>query len=89
MEREVQTCRHEFVDRTLIWNQRHLLSALRESGHSCSEHRPSGLSELPHRCARYPDRLPILSRSRTSMPADGTGSAAPSTSTGTLPDQHG
>jgi putative transposase len=24
MERWVQTCRHELLDRTLIWNQRHL-----------------------------------------------------------------
>ena len=47
------------------------------------------LSELPHRCARYPNRLPILSASRTSMSADGTDSAAPSTSIGMLPDQHG
>ena len=30
MERRVQTCRHELLDRTLIWNQRHLLHALRE-----------------------------------------------------------
>ncbi|MEU5647038.1 integrase core domain-containing protein [Streptomyces milbemycinicus] len=29
-ERWVQTCRHELLDRTLIWNQRHLLHALRE-----------------------------------------------------------
>ena len=30
MERWVQTCRHELLDRTLIWNQRHLIHALRE-----------------------------------------------------------
>ena len=30
MERWVQTCRRELLDRTLIWNQRHLLNALRE-----------------------------------------------------------
>jgi transposase InsO family protein len=40
MERWVQTCRHELLDRTLIWNQRHLLHSLRESGHFCNEHRP-------------------------------------------------
>jgi hypothetical protein len=33
--------------------------------------------------------LPILSGSRSWMSSDGTGSAAPSTSTGMLPDQHG
>ncbi|HWG63805.1 MAG TPA: ATP-binding protein [Streptosporangiaceae bacterium] len=30
MERWVQTCRRELLDRTLIWNQSHLLHALRE-----------------------------------------------------------
>ncbi len=30
MERWVQTCRRELLDPTLIWNQRHLLNALRE-----------------------------------------------------------
>jgi putative transposase len=40
MQRRVQTCRHELLDRTLIWNQRHLLHALREFGHFYNEHRP-------------------------------------------------
>jgi len=30
MERWIQTCRRELLDRTLIWDQRHLLHALRE-----------------------------------------------------------
>ena len=30
MERWIQSCRHELLDRTLIWNQTHLLHALRE-----------------------------------------------------------
>jgi putative transposase len=30
MERWIRTCRRELLDRTLIWNQRHLLHALRE-----------------------------------------------------------
>ncbi|MEV0136838.1 integrase core domain-containing protein, partial [Dactylosporangium sp. NPDC050688] len=40
MERWVRTCRHELLDRTLIWNQRHLLHALREFEHFYNEHRP-------------------------------------------------
>jgi transposase InsO family protein len=40
MERWVQTCRHELLDRTLIWNKRHLLYALREFEHFYNEHRP-------------------------------------------------
>jgi hypothetical protein len=30
MQRWIQTCRHELLDRTLVWNQAHLLHALRE-----------------------------------------------------------
>ncbi|MDW6063978.1 integrase core domain-containing protein [Streptomyces sp. FXJ1.4098] len=40
MERWVQTCRHELLDRTLIWNQRHLLHALREFEEFYNSHRP-------------------------------------------------
>jgi putative transposase len=40
MERWVQTCRHELLDRTLIWNQRHLLNALREFEQFDNGHRP-------------------------------------------------
>ena len=40
MERWVQTCRRELLDRTLIWNQAHLLHALREFEGFYNEHRP-------------------------------------------------
>jgi putative transposase len=40
MERWIQTCRHELLDRTLIWNQRHLLHALREFEQFYNSHRP-------------------------------------------------
>ncbi len=40
MERWVQTCRRELLDRTLIWNQAHLLHALREFEQFYNEHRP-------------------------------------------------
>jgi putative transposase len=40
MERWVQTCRRELLDRTLIWNQRHLLHALREFEQHYNYHRP-------------------------------------------------
>jgi putative transposase len=36
----VQTCRRELLDRTLIWNQRHLLHALREFEQLYNGHRP-------------------------------------------------
>jgi putative transposase len=40
IERWVRTCRRELLDRTLIWNQRHLLHALREYEIFYNEHRP-------------------------------------------------
>jgi transposase InsO family protein len=40
VERWVRTCRRELLDRTLIWNQRHLLHALREYKAFYNEHRP-------------------------------------------------
>lgn len=40
MERLVETCRRELLDRTLVWNHRHLLHALREFEQFYNEHRP-------------------------------------------------
>jgi putative transposase len=34
MERWIGSCRRELLDRTLIWNQRHLMIVLREYGTS-------------------------------------------------------
>jgi putative transposase len=40
MERWIQSCRHELLDRTLIWNRAHLLHALREYENHHNGHRP-------------------------------------------------
>jgi putative transposase len=40
MQRWVQTCWRELLDRTLIWNQRHLLHVLRDSEQFYNGHRP-------------------------------------------------
>jgi putative transposase len=40
MERWVRTCRRALLDRTLVWNQRHLLHALREYETFYNAHRP-------------------------------------------------
>jgi hypothetical protein len=40
MERWIGGCRRELLDRTLIWNQRHLMSALREYEDFCNARRP-------------------------------------------------
>ena len=40
MERWIQSCRHEPLDRTLIWNQAHLLHALHQYEQHYNTHRP-------------------------------------------------
>jgi putative transposase len=40
MERWIQSCRHELLDRMLIWNQAHLLHALHEYERHHNAHRP-------------------------------------------------
>ncbi|WP_231648534.1 integrase core domain-containing protein [Saccharothrix sp. NRRL B-16348] len=48
MERWIRSCRRELLDRTLIWNQRHLLHALREYEHFYNTHRPhQGIAKRP------------------------------------------
>jgi transposase InsO family protein len=39
MERWVQSCRRELLDRCLVWNERHLRHALREYEHFYNQHR--------------------------------------------------
>ena len=59
MERWVQTCRRELLDRTLIWNQRHLLHALRQFEDHYNSYRPhQGSPTLAH-CTRCQRRSPI------------------------------
>jgi putative transposase len=40
MERWIGSCRRELLDRTLVWNQRHLMIVLREYEDFCNRHRP-------------------------------------------------
>jgi putative transposase len=58
MESWIQTCRRELPDRTLIWNERHLLHALREFE---SQRAPSAPDTGPSRttaCATRAHRRP-------------------------------
>jgi transposase InsO family protein len=73
MERWVQTCRHELLDRTLILNQAHLLHALGEFESIYNQHRPHRTlhSAAPLRPLREPitepdrlDHLDIRRRNR-------------------------
>jgi putative transposase len=40
MERWIGSCRRELLDRTLVWNQRHLMIVLREYEAFYNTHRP-------------------------------------------------
>jgi transposase InsO family protein len=40
IERWIQTCRHELLNRTLIWNQAHLLNAMSQYERHFNAHRP-------------------------------------------------
>lgn len=84
MERSIQTCRVELLDRTLIWNQSHLLHALREYETFYNGHRPHRALAQPPHAALYPHPSPNKPNSPTWKSADKTDSAKPSIST-----QHG
>jgi putative transposase len=70
MERWIGSCRRELLDRTLIWNQRHLMSVLREYEDFYNTHRPhrtlnqaaplrpvpDGVTDLDHFRVRRRDR---------------------------------
>ena len=49
-ERWIQSCRRELLDRTLVWNQTHLLHALRQYERHHNAHRPHrGISNTLYR----------------------------------------
>lgn len=89
MERWIQTCRHELLDRTLIWNQRHLLHALREFESFYNRHRPHRAWNRPHRSAHCPIRSACHPGPGTWKTTDETDSAEHSTSTNMPRDQAG
>jgi putative transposase len=60
MERWVQTCRHELLDRTLIWNQRHLLHDLHQFEQFYNGHRPH--QGIGNRSLSRPLPAPIANR---------------------------
>jgi transposase len=70
MERWIGSCRRELLDRTLVWNQRHLMTVLREYEDFYNTHRPhrtlrqaaplrplpDGVTDLDHFRVRRRDR---------------------------------
>jgi transposase InsO family protein len=89
MERWVQTCRHELLDRTLIWNQRHLLHALRHYEKFYNSHRPHQGIANARPLQPLPTPSPIRPRSPVSTSTNANGWVASSTNTTMPPDLHG
>jgi hypothetical protein len=65
MERWVQSCRHELLDRCLLWNECHLRHVLREYECSTTGTEPVKLSLKPPRCVPSRTRSRIQSESPT------------------------
>jgi hypothetical protein len=81
MERWIQPCRHELLDRTLLWNQTHLLHAYASTNATITIIVLTEASETPDRCGRYPNRSPIPRHSPVRASTDTIASAASSTNT--------
>ena len=66
MERWIGACRRELLDRTLLWNQRHLMIVLREyEAFATPTGRTAPLSK-PRRSAHYPTVSPTWTISGSS-----------------------
>jgi hypothetical protein len=63
MERWIGSCRREQLDRTLIWNQRHLMTVLREYAGFCNTHRPHRTLNQARHFARCRTASPIWTAS--------------------------
>jgi hypothetical protein len=57
-ERWIASCRRELLDRTLVWNQQHLLIVMREYEDFYNTHRPHRTLNKPRRSARCPTASP-------------------------------
>jgi putative transposase len=74
MEHWIASCRRELLDRTLIWNQRHLMTVLREYEDFYNAHRPH---RTLNQAAHYNQHRPH--RARNLRPPDNDGGTAPLT----------
>ncbi|MEH1017770.1 integrase core domain-containing protein [Micromonospora sp. CPCC 206060] len=88
-ERWIQACRHELLDRTLIWNHAHLVHALREYEHHHSQHRPHrGIANTRPLCP-LPEPMTDPAALTHLNAIDTTDSAGFYMSTSMPPDQRG
>jgi transposase len=64
MERWIGSCRRELLDRTLVWNQRHLMTVLREYEDFYNTHRPHRTLNQAAPLRRLPDGVTSLDHFR-------------------------
>jgi putative transposase len=64
MERWIGSCRRELLDRTLVWNQRHLMTVLREYEDFYNTHRPHRALKRAAPLRPLPDEVPDLDKFR-------------------------
>jgi len=64
MERWVGSCRRELLDRTLVWNQRHLMIVLREYEDFYNTHRPHRALKQAAPIRQLPDGITDLDQFR-------------------------
>ena len=64
MERWVGSCRRELPDRTLVWNQRHLMIVLREYEDFYNTYRPHRALKQAAPLRQLPDGIPDLDQFR-------------------------
>ena len=64
MERWIGSCRRELLDRTLIWNLRHLMMVLREYEDFCNWPGHTAPWTKPRHCRPLPDRVTDLDHFR-------------------------
>lgn len=82
MERWIQTCRCELLDRMLIWNEAWTTYCTRYAS-------SSGTTTNIDPCARYPNQSPTLTNSLSYAFVAAIASAASCTSMNTRPDLRG
>jgi transposase InsO family protein len=64
MERWIGSCRRELLDRTLAWNQRHLMAMLREYEGFYNTHRPHRALDQAAPMRPLPDGITDLDQFR-------------------------
>ena len=72
MERWIGSCRRELLDRTLVWNQRHLVIVLHEYEDFYNTHRPHRREDTTPTAARPkpPTHAPACTSGANPAPAD-------------------